>query len=324
MNQTKWLVNIIVIFSLSIIALVTSLFLYIYWYIEVSAGLQSLVKKFNIDPKQVLAAQTWVVILVLSVLVVIILLGIFLIFVYHQKTFQLYKLQNNFINSFTHELKTPVTSLKLFLETFLKYEISRTDQIKYVEYMLADVSRLSDNINRILNLARIETKSYKGEFIILDIKEAIQKFYNSNHYIFDKCVINICNTSQKPLFYPINLPLFEMLLMNITTNAIKYNESEKPQLDINFKIHNKELHISFKDNGIGLDKKETKKIFKKFYQVGKSDNMSAKGNGLGLYMVQHIARLHKGKAKADSKGIGNGSEIKIILPYYEGNAHGNY
>ena len=313
MNRTKWFFHPIFIFILSIVALVTSLILYIYWYVEVSTGLKSVVYKFNLDSSQVLEPQTWIVIMVLSILVGIILLGIFIIFVYNQKTLQLYRLQHNFINNFTHELKTPVTSLKLFLQTFSKHELSRDDQLKYIQYMITDVSRLSDHINRILNLARIESKSYKKEFVVSDLAEAFEQFYKNNDHFFKGCQITIHHPPE-PLLYSINPPLLEMLLMNLLTNAIKYNESKAPMIDIAFERQNKKLLISFKDNGIGLEKGKIKKIFKKFYQVGRTDVMPAKGSGLGLHVVQNIARIHKGIVVAESKGKGQGSVFTLILP----------
>jgi len=313
MNRTKWFFHPIFIFILSTVALVTSLFLYIYWYVEVSAGLKSVVDKFNLDSSQVLEPQTWIVIMVLSILVGIILLGIFIIFVYNQKTLQLYRLQHNFINNFTHELKTPVTSLKLFLQTFSKHELSRNDQLKYIQYMITDVSRLSDHINRILNLARIESKSYKKEFIVSDLVEVFEKFYKNNDHLFQGCEITI-HHPPKPLLYSINQPFFQMLLMNLLTNAIKYNESKVPRVDIAFERQNRKLLISFKDNGIGLEKGKIKKIFKKFYQVGRSDDMFARGSGLGLHVVQNIARIHRGKVVAESKGKGEGSVFTLTLP----------
>ena len=161
-NRLKWFFHPVLIFIFSIVALALSLFLYIYWYIEASTGLRAVVRKYNLDPNQFFEAQTWVVILVLSVLVGIILVGILIIFVYSQKMTKLNKLQHNFINNFTHELKTPVTSLKLYLETFLKYDLPRNEQLKYIPPMIQDAERLSDNISLILNLARIETKTYTG------------------------------------------------------------------------------------------------------------------------------------------------------------------
>lgn len=313
MNRTKWFFHPIFIFVLSIVALVTSLFLYIYWYIEVSAGLKSVVNRFNLDASQVLEPQTWIVILVLSILVGIILLGIFIIFVYNQKTLQLYRLQHNFINSFTHELKTPVTSLKLFLQTFSKHELSRNDRLKYIKYMITDVERLSDHINRILNLAKIESRSYKNEFIVSDLVEVFEQFYKNNDHLFKCCEI-IIHRPENPLLYSINPPLLEMLWMNLLINAIKYNKSKVPKVDITFKRQNRKLLIRFEDNGIGLEKGKIKKIFKKFYQVGRSDDMSARGSGLGLHVVQNIARIHQGKVLAESNGKGKGSAFTLILP----------
>lgn len=314
MKQTKWFFHPILILVFSILALGTSLFLYIYWYIEISTGLKSIVERFNLDTEQVLASQTWVVILVLSILVGIILMGIFIIFVYNTKTYQLYRLQNNFINSFTHELKTPVTSMKLYLETFRKHDLNREDQLKYLSYMIHDVSRLSDDISRILNLAKIESKRYSGEFVHTDLALTVQRFCENNAYLFQDCEIKILNPTERAFVYPIDLSLFEMLLMNLLINATKYNTSPKPCVNIRFAPTKRHLHILFEDNGIGIDKREIKNVFKKFYQIGQADDMSAKGSGLGLYLVENIARLHKFKIKAASAGLGQGSTFTLTLP----------
>ena len=314
MGPSKWFLHPILIFVSSVAAVALSLILYIYWYVEVSTGLKSVLEKAKFDPDQALASQTWMVILVLSVLVGIILLGIFIIFVYNQKTFQLYRLQRNFIGNFTHELKTPVTSLKLYLETFRKYELTREDQLKYIGYMVQDADRLTHNINRILDLAKIEGKTYGGKFVREDLVQEIERFYDKNRHLFDGCEIRIHNPSGRSFSYLISPALFEILLMNLSTNAIKYNESEVPRLDITFEPKGRGLHIRFEDNGIGLPKSEFRNVFKKFYQIGRSEDMSAKGTGLGLYLVESIARLHKGKMIAESKEIGKGAVFSLILP----------
>jgi signal transduction histidine kinase len=314
MNQPKWFFHPISVFILSIIALGMSLFLYIYWYVEVSADLDAVVRKFKLEPDKVLASETWVVIMVLSILVAVILAGIFVIFVYNQKTYQLFRVQNNFINNFTHELKTPVTSIKLYLETFLKTEITGKDREKYIGYMLSDVQRLADNINSILNLARIESKNFKGNFIYTDLTEFIKEFCDSNSHLFQGCRIKVNSSLNQPIMYPVDTSLFEMLLMNLLTNAVNHNESDIPRVDINMVIQAKKIHVSFSDNGVGIEKPDQKKIFKKFYQVGTSDNMSARGSGIGLYMAQSIAKIHKAKLTVDSSGEGKGATFTIVLP----------
>ena len=314
MNSPRWVIHPILIFLLSIAALGLSLFLYIYWYMEANIGLRSVIERFNLDRDQVLASQTWMVILVLSLLVGIILMGIFGIFVYGQKMLQLYRLQNNFINSFTHELKTPVTSLKLFLQTFSKHELARADQLKYIQFMISDVARLTENINRILNLARIESKSYANEFVDTDLIAAMNLFINNNKHLFQNGNIRIHPPERELPTLRVNLPLFDMMLMNLLTNAVKYNDSPQPTVDVGFEIHPRKLIIRFADNGIGIEKKELRKIFRKFYQVGQAEDMSAKGSGLGLYLVQNIARVHKWKVEALSQGIGKGSTFSLTLP----------
>jgi len=313
-NTGKWFLHPILIFILSIFALVASLFLYIYWYMEASVQMRAVIERFNIDSTQVLTSQTWMVIVVLSLLVGIILMGIFSIFVYGQKTFQLYRLQNNFINSFTHELKTPVTSLQLFLQTLGKHDLSREDQLKYVQYMLADVSRLSENIDRILNLARIESKSYVHEFVDADLQATIEHFFEDNNHLFRGCRVRV-HPPERPLRdYRIHPQLFDMLLMNLATNALKYNESDTPRIDIRFQRRGRRLLIHFADNGIGMERREVPKIFRKFYQIGRTDDMTAKGSGIGLYLVRTIAHIHKWRVTAASDGINRGSVFTLILP----------
>ena len=314
MSQSNWFLHPIVIFISSIAAVALSLILYIYWYVEVSTGLEKVILKANLDPDQVLAPQTWVVILVLSILVGIILMGLFIIFVYSQKTFQLYRLQRNFINNFTHELKTPVTSLKMYLETFRKYELSREDQLRYIGHMVQDADRLSHDISRILSLAKIESKTYGEKFVTEDLVRVVERFYEKNRHLFVGCEVHVHNPSGQAFSYGISPPLFEMLLMNLFTNAVKYNDSEVPRLDVIFEIVGRGLAIRFEDNGIGLPGAEIKKIFRKFYQIGRSDDRSAKGTGLGLHLVESIARIHKGKIVAESKEDGTGSVFSLILP----------
>lgn len=301
-------------FVLSVTALVTSLFLYIYWYVGVSSGLQAAMERFNLEQEKMVAADTWVVILVLSILIGTILLGIFVIFVFSQKTTQLYRLQNNFINNFTHELKTPVTSLQLYLQTFLKHELSRDDQQKYIQYMLTDVNHLDDTINRMLNLAKLESKSYMGDFVACDLVKTLNHFLEENAHRFKGCRITIHGPATGACYQRINPHLFDMLLMNILTNATKYNAAATPAVDIAIEPKRHRTQIRFTDNGIGFDRGEVKKIFRKFYQIGRSDNMTAKGSGLGLHLVQNIARLHKGRVFAESPGQGQGSTFTLILP----------
>ena len=313
-TRYKWLPHPTVLFLFSMAALTITLFLCIFWYIEVKSGLEELLGRLNLDPLEVFQSRTWIVIVVLSLIGSVVLAGIFMIFVYYQKVLQLYSHQQNFINNFTHELKTPVTSLKLYLETFLKYDLTREDQHKYLRYMLSDVSRLSENINGILDLARLESDEYDGEFVPMDIVAVTKGFLKGNDHIFTTADISIEDTLTKPAKLKLDMLLYEMLLMNILTNAIKYNNSSQCRIGILFSRIGKNVCINFRDNGIGIEKKEESSIFRKFHQAGSSGKMASGGSGLGLYLVNIIARLHGGTVFAKSHGIGNGCEFILTLP----------
>lgn len=324
MLKIKLMPNAIFIFIFSLVALLSSFVLYIYWYIEISSGLNDVVLKFDIDPRQVFESQPAVVVVVLSLLAGLIFTGLSMTFIYNLKMQQLYRLQNNFINNFTHELKTPVTSLKLYLETFQRHELSREEQNKCVDFMLQDVHRLSGNISNILDLGRIESRHFQGEFVELDLITFVTNFYQKNAYLFQGASINVDLSRVKEgsaergrYIVSMNESLFEMLLINLATNAVKYNESATPALVISFTRNEKNISMQFSDNGIGIDRKHSKKIFKKFYQTARSNLRSTEGSGIGLYLVQNIIQAHKGKIKVTSSGRGKGATFIVTMPAFQ-------
>jgi len=315
-NRYKWLPHPTALFLFSMAALCLTLFLCIYWYIEVKNGLEEFIGRLNFDPFLIFQSRTWIVTLIFILIGGVILAGIFMSFVYYQKVLQLYSYQQNFINNFTHELKTPVTSLKLYLETFLKHDLSKEDQRKYLKYMLADVGRLSGNINSILHLARLESDEYERQHISTDIVVFTENFLKNNHHLFTGCTTQIYNELKKPIHLTIDTSLFEMLFMNLIKNAMKYNHCETCFLDIRFTSRLNTLMISFKDNGIGIEKKDFTKIFRKFYQASTSSARTTEGSGLGLYLVSIIAKIHGGEITVKSPGPGKGSEFIVSLPIF--------
>jgi signal transduction histidine kinase len=282
----------------------------------VKNGLEEFIGRLNFDPFLIFQSRTWIVTLIFTLIGGVILAGIFMTFVYYQKVLQLYSYQQNFINNFTHELKTPVTSLKLYLETFLKHDLSKEDQKKYLKYMLADVGRLSNTISSILHLARLESNEYERAHVSTDIVAFTESFLKNNHHLFTGCTLSLINELKKPVYIAIDTHLFEMLFMNIIKNAMKYNHCETCFVDIRFTSRLNTLLISFKDNGIGIEKKDFKKIFRKFYQAGPSSARSSEGSGLGLYLVSIIAKIHGGDIIVRSPGPGKGSEFIVSLPIF--------
>jgi two-component system, OmpR family, phosphate regulon sensor histidine kinase PhoR len=314
LNPSRWYLHPVFIFACSIFALATFLVLTVSLYMEIRSALEVIIIKFHIDPEMIFPSKTGMTILVLSLLITVVLAGILLAFIYYQKTVNLFRLQHNFIYNFTHELKTPVTSLRLYLETFIRHPLEPEDIKHYSESMLEDINRLTENINRILNLARIESQNFGSEVARESLVEIVENFIKKNDSLFRECDIRILHPSKGRFEYPVNLFLFEMLLMNIVSNAIKYNESDQPELNIVFKSHLQKVTIDFIDNGIGVDRQEAKKIFRKFYQAGRENRQRVSGSGLGLYLVSSIARIHGWRASVYSEGRGCGARFTITIP----------
>lgn len=288
-------------------ALGTSLFLYIRTYLEANDAFVSYLEARNIEPTQFADSNTIFNIVVLSLLVAIILTGVILIFIYYQKMIRLYRMQQNFISGFTHELKTPIASLRLFLDTFTRHELSREEQIKYLAYMRRDTERLSDNVTQILDLAKIEDKKYEAEFSVYDLNEFIDQWISKSPHFFEQCELKLIKSKGDSPRVRLDGRLFEMLLMNLVTNGINYNQNPEKMITLEIDSNSKSHRLSIKDNGMGIPKVETKQIFKKFYQIGKT----SKGTGLGLYMVSHIVRIHKAQIKVESAGEGLGTTFSI-------------
>ncbi len=160
--------------------------------------------------------QTWVLILLISILMVGIIFGVLLIFIYYQKLIKLYRFQQNFINGFTHELKTPIASLRLYLDTFKKYELPRTEQVKYIDFMLQDTERLALNVSQILNLSKLEDKPKLGTVIETDLEKFTHDFLEKNPQYFSEIEIEF-NKASEPFTYPVDQELFEIVLLLTVT-----------------------------------------------------------------------------------------------------------
>jgi len=310
MFKGRWFFHPVFVFIFSIVALGFSLFLYIRTYLQANDAFVSYLEARNIEPSQFAESNTWLNVVVLSVLVAIILFCLILIFVYYQKMIRLYRMQQNFISGFTHELKTPIASLRLFLDTFTRHELSREEQIKYLAYMRRDTERLSDNVTQILDLAKIEDKKYEGDFSIYDLNELVEQWVSKSPHFFENCEITVDKHEGNSPRAKLDGRLFEMLLMNLVINGINYNQNTEKKINIKISCTEKYNRIDFTDNGMGIAKKELKNIFKKFYQIGKT----SKGTGLGLYLSSHIVRIHRGQLRVDSEGPGKGSTFTVILP----------
>lgn len=212
-----------------------------------------------------------------------------------RKTFKqeilLSRQQQNFLLSVTHELKTPLASNKLFLQTLEKHELSKEKQAEIIKKAISDVDRLNSLVDNILLSARIEN----GEMLLNKEKCTLSKIVNqiienSGQLSFSKNRINVKTLNEAEV--EIDKNAFSSILLNLVENALKYSPSEsKVEIEINRK-ENKAI-LKVKDEGIGMNEYDKKHAFDKFYRSGNEETRNTKGTGLGLYIVKKLVQWHK-------------------------------
>lgn len=228
---------------------------------------------------------------------------------------QLSEVQKNFINNLTHELKTPISSIALSANVINNKKILDSPErlFKYASIIEEQNSRLSKNVEKVLNLASLEKSRIKLNLEEVDIKhfleEIIDTFKQSESgqkARIDCRLDELSKTVSADKFH------FTNLVANILENAVKYCETS-PQISILFKQQKRCFELSFIDNGIGISREHRKRIFKKFYRIPTGNVHNVKGFGLGLDYVHKIIKAHKWKIKVDDNPTG-GSIFTLTIP----------
>lgn len=220
-----------------------------------------------------------------------------------------------FINAVTHELKTPIASMRLYLETLKTREVSEAKRREFYDVMLADNERLLNTVELVLQAGRVRESKRKLNVstfslneLIKESVERIQTRYGLKDDSFelrgDGRHIHLQGDSSE----------IQTVFTNLIDNAIKY--SNKDRVEIEIKINDKRMaQISIKDCGFGIPPGDLKRIFHRFYRVPSRLTQKTKGTGLGLFIVKAIVKRHGGKIWAESEGEGKGSTFTIELPF---------
>ncbi len=223
----------------------------------------------------------------------LLLLGIFQIRKTFNKEAKLAQQQKNFLLSVTHELKSPIASAKLQLQTLQKHELNRDKQKEIIANAINDTERLNNLVENILLAAKIEN----------NIDSVHKENYNISEYINDVMnkTISSFNYKQKVIleiepdvFMKIDKTNFPSIILNLFENAVKYSKQDSIII-VSLKKQNNEIILSISDEGFGITDAEKKNIFQKFYRVGNEETRSTKGTGLGLYIVNYLVEQHNGK-----------------------------
>ena len=255
--------------------------------------------------------QEWMILGETAVFVVSLVIGVFLINRGYNKEINAVEQQRNFLLSITHELKSPLASIRLVLETILKRDLPKEKVDHLSTSGLKEVERLNTLVNDLLLSAKLETafQPYLEEVDLVTILEdTIQKLsakYPNIQFRFQEAL-------EVPFVTGDRLGLTSVAI-NLLENAAKY-APDSPFIDVSLNRQNGSICLEIADQGNGIDDKEKKKIFQKFYRVGSEDTRRTKGTGLGLYIVNEIVKAHEGSIEVtDNEPTGTVFEIKLPL-----------
>ncbi|MDI1241565.1 MAG: HAMP domain-containing sensor histidine kinase [bacterium] len=221
-----------------------------------------------------------------------------------------------FLNSVTHELKTPIASIRLYLETLKTRDVSPEKQQEFYDVMLADSDRLLNTVDQVLSASKTGETRSRYDVEELDIGGLLEDSASivRSRYNLDPGSIRIAETEAELRVQGDSHEL-QTAFVNLLDNAVKYSPGgAKVSVRVKASPIRNRLDIFIKDNGVGMEATELKRVFKRFYRVPQADGMKVKGNGLGLFIVNSIIKKHGGSITADSKGAGRGSTFIVQLP----------
>jgi signal transduction histidine kinase len=220
-----------------------------------------------------------------------------------------------FLNSVTHELKTPIASIKLYLETLKTRDVSEAKRREFYDVMLEDTNRLRNTVEQVLQASRTRETNRPLNVVPISLGELLAESIKivRTRYKLDDSAIKFTEPADEIKISGDRAEL-QIAFTNLLDNAVKYSSGE-PRISIKTRSANeKSVEIYIKDNGVGIAANEVKRIFKRFYRVPGLSTQEKKGSGLGLPIVKSILAKHKGRIRAESKGEGKGSLFIVQLP----------
>jgi len=220
-----------------------------------------------------------------------------------------------FINAVTHELKTPVASIRLYLETLMSRPVDDTKRQEFYRTMIEDSDRLLATIEQVLRTGRIgSTSHHKLNLARIDINGVVEECLNRARVLHQVSGESIDYHPGPPLTIMADPDEVRAAVSNLIDNAVKYSKSPAKVSVETARVDGKFVTVRVKDQGVGIPKMELKQIFKRFYRVPGPAATRVKGTGLGLFIVRSVAKRHGGRAWAESEGPGRGSTFILKLP----------
>lgn len=219
-----------------------------------------------------------------------------------------------FLNAVTHELKTPIASIKLYLETLKNRDVAEDKRQEFYDIMLADNARLLGTVEQVLQASRTGEKHRRMNIAEHDLGEIMDETVGilRSRYHLRSDAIRL-TMPVVPVMILGDRQELQSAFANLIDNAVKYS-TDAPKVSVKLREHGKMAEIYIMDHGIGIPKADLKRIFKRFYRVPSQSKVPVKGTGLGLPIVRSIIEKHGGRITAESKGEGRGSTFVVRLP----------
>jgi len=231
----------------------------------------------------------------------VILIGAIFLYSAVMRQIRIQKQQQNFMMAITHELKTPISIARLNMETLQKHVLDESKKEKILKSSLQELNRLNTLTGNILVAAQLEGGSYLFNKETLDfsriVSDSCLEYANrfpNRQWIYDL---------EPGLFFSGDPLLMQILVNNLVDNAVKYSPPHSP-ITVMLKKEGSQAFLEIRDKGVGIPKKEYKRIFQKFYRVGNEDTRTSQGTGLGLYLCRKITRDHNMKLQVSDNSDG--------------------
>jgi len=224
--------------------------------------------------------------------------------------------QDSFLNAVTHELKTPITSLRLYLQTLERRPLSDDQRRDFYRLMLEDTDRLLGTVEQVLRAGEVRQRSARRNWQDVDFSAIIHESVDLARlrHGLPANALRFGSEPPGPITLLGNPEELRTAVANLMENAVKYS-GPHPTIVVDVLTPDIDtVLLRVRDNGVGIPSGELKRIFKRFYRVQSPSTGQVKGTGLGLFIVRSIVRRHGGDAFAESEGEGRGSTFSIRLP----------
>jgi len=255
----------------------------------------------------------WVVYFLGTVLFLLLIGGLVLIVYLLVREVRINERQSNFVSAVTHELKTPVASLKLYLDTLQMRNLPESRRDDFYRTMRADLDRLNATINNVLNAAM-----YTDRPVVdpqpLDLARLVRRAVDLTRTRHQLPRESFAYVGPESLRLRGDAQALETAVLNLLDNAVKYSK-EKVEVEVEVGADGDgQAHLRVRDHGIGMSRAHLRFVFNRFYRIGAEVRRSHTGTGLGLFIVKSVVKGHRGTVAAESAGPDRGSTFTVTLP----------